>query len=148
MNHEDQEKIRRIMVCVNRIDGIYYKLAKRIGVKENTLSLFYALSDGKPHSQKEICDEWLVPRSTLNTIVSECVEKGYVRLEKSARAKQKLLLLTERGEGYADRLMKELFEVEQAAFSETRKRYGEGFVQGLAFFTDELERQVLHSHDD
>ena len=86
MHSENQGNIRKIMISVNRIDGIYYRLAKRIGIKENTLSLFYALSDGQPHSQKEICDEWLVPRSTINTIVRECVEKGYVRFQRSAHS--------------------------------------------------------------
>lgn len=147
MYNETQENIRKIMISVNRIDGIYYKIAKRIGIKENTLSLFYALSDGKPHSQKEICDEWLVPRSTINTIVHECVENGYVRFQRSTRSKMKVLLLTENGKKYADELMNELFSVEQAAFLETLKRYDDGFVQAVSFFADELERQALHEND-
>ena len=144
MHSENQGNIRKIMISVNRIDGIYYRLAKRIGIKENTLSLFYALSDGQPHSQKEICDEWLVPRSTINTIVRECVEKGCVRFQRSAHSKMKMLLLTESGKEYADELMNELFSVEQAAFMETLKRYDGGFVNAMSFFADELARQTLH----
>lgn len=144
MHSESQGNIRKIMISVNRIDGIYYRLAKRIGIKENTLSLFYALSDGQPHSQKEICDEWLVPRSTINTIVRECVEKGYVRFQRSAHSKMKMLLLTESGKEYAYELMNELLSVEQAAFMETLKRYDGGFVNAMSFFADELARQTLH----
>lgn len=30
------------------------------------------------HFQKEISEEWLIPRSTLNTIVKECIEKELI----------------------------------------------------------------------
>lgn len=76
-----REKIRRIMISVNVIDGIYDSIAKKTGVKENLLTLLYALDDGAAHSQKEICEEWFIPKTTLNTIVRECVEKGYVTLD-------------------------------------------------------------------
>ena len=45
-----REEIRRIMICVNMIDGIYTMGARKIGIKYNTLALFYALDDGLPHS--------------------------------------------------------------------------------------------------
>ncbi|MCQ4991523.1 MarR family transcriptional regulator, partial [[Clostridium] symbiosum] len=73
-----REEIRRIMVSVNVIDGIYAMGAKKIGIKDNSLSLLYVLDDGKPHSQKEICEYWLIPKTTLNTIVKECVNAGYI----------------------------------------------------------------------
>lgn len=144
MNHQGHRQIRRILINVNRTDGIYYRFAKRIGTKENTLALFYALSDGEPHSQKEICDEWIIPRTTINTIVRECVEGGYIRLEKSTRMKEKMLLLTESGKKRAHEWMDDLFAAEQEAFAKTSSQYGDEFVCALSFFVNELEKQLLH----
>ena len=31
----------------------------------NALSLLYALDDGEPHSQKQLCEQWLIPRTTM-----------------------------------------------------------------------------------
>ena len=135
-------EVRKVLISVNRADGIYHRLARRIGIKENALALFYALSDGEMHSQKEICDEWMIPRSTINTIVRECVENGYIKLEKSTRAKEKELLLTQMGKQYANDLMCKLFSAEQEAFTNTANRYGEEFVQALAFFVGQLEEQL------
>lgn len=146
MSDAGNEKIRQLMINVNRIDGIYYRSAKRTGIKENTLSLFYALSDGKSHSQKEICDEWLIPRSTINTVVRECIDSGYVSINKGSHTKEKNLHLTERGKDYANELMNDLFAVEQAAFSKTIEQYGDEFVQALTYFTDELEQLALHGN--
>lgn len=144
MNKSGNVEIRRIMIDINRTDGIYHRFAKSIGVKENALALFYALSDDEPHSQKEICDEWMIPRSTINTIVCEYVENGYIRLKKSTRAKEKELRLTEKGRKYTDELMNKLFSAEQEAFKRTVDRYGKEFVHALSFFADELEEQLLH----
>ena len=48
MQHSGNSTVRRILTDVNRTDGIYYRFAKRIGITENALGLFYALSAGKP----------------------------------------------------------------------------------------------------
>ncbi len=140
MHDRSREQIRQLMICLNRIDGIYYRLAKESGIKDNTLSLYYALSDGKPHSQKEICEEWLIPRTTINTVVRECVERGYVQFAKADRGKEKYLLLTPAGQAQVDLLMEELFALERAAFDSTVQAYGDGFVSAFRHFTDELER--------
>lgn len=142
MHVKDQKEIRRIMISVNRIDGMYYRFAKRIGIKENTLQLFYALSDGMEHSQKSICDEWLVPRTTINTVVRECVEGGFVYLKRSHGEKEKMLSLTPKGQEYAGILMDELFECEREAYIAACNEHGDDFVSALRCFTDALERSL------
>ena len=79
-----REEIRSIMLSTNKIDGVYYLLSRRMGLKANTLALLYALDDGKVHSQKQICEEWLIPKTTLNTIVRECVAEGYIKIGRAS----------------------------------------------------------------
>ncbi|RKI40430.1 MarR family transcriptional regulator [bacterium D16-51] len=47
-------------------------------MKENTLLLLDILSDKEQHSQKQICDDCHIPRTTLNTIIKECVKSEFV----------------------------------------------------------------------
>lgn len=42
---DSYENIRRLMLAINKIDGSYYFFARKLGVKENTLALLYALDD-------------------------------------------------------------------------------------------------------
>lgn len=135
--------IRQIMICVNRIDGIFYQWARHSGAKENTLSLFYALSDGQPHSQKEICDEWLIPRTTINTIVKECIQEGLVTFDTNTHGKEKLLLLTESGKKLAEEKLQGLCSSEQKAFDATVQQYGNILAESLSYFTDQLEMNFL-----
>ena len=50
----------RFYVCCNKIDGLYYLAARRLGVKENALSLLYTLDNGPPCSQKQLAEELLI----------------------------------------------------------------------------------------
>ena len=95
MDEKDQA-IYRLMEATNQIDGSYYLCARRMGEKSNTLALLYALSDGRPHSQTQVSREWLIPKTTVNTIVKELREKGLLTLS-CAPGREKELLLTPAG---------------------------------------------------
>ena len=69
------EAVRRLIIAINKIDGSYYFYARKLGVKENTLALLYELDDGHPHSQKQISEDWQIPKTTINTIVKQLVQR-------------------------------------------------------------------------
>ena len=139
-----REEIRRIMVSVNVIDGIYAMGAKKIGIKDNSLSLLYALDDGKPHSQKEICEHWLIPKTTLNTIVKECVNAGYIVLDGIKHTKEKEIRLTDKGQQYAETILNQVYELERRAMEKTLSSYSPEFVQALEQFTAYLKEEAEH----
>lgn len=133
--------IRRLMIALNKIDGIYYMIAKKDGTKENMLSLLYALSDGRSHSQKQICEEWMIPRTTVNTLVKECVNNGYVTLVSTGK-KEKNIELTDTGKEYAHKLLAELFEMEEDAINHTFEKYSPDFIDAIEYFTDTMNKKL------
>ena len=139
-----REEIRRIMVSVNVIDGIYAMGAKKIDIKDNSLYLLYALDDGKPHSQKEICEHWLIPKTTLNTIVKECVNAGYIVLDGIKHTKEKEIRLTDKGQEYAKTILNQVYELERRAMEKTLSSYSPEFVQALEQFTAYLKEEAEH----
>lgn len=115
---QDRDMIRRLMIVVNRIDGIYERMSARLGIKLNLVCLLYALDDGRPHSQKEISENWMLPRTTLNTITKECIERRYVTLEPIPGKRREMnLILTDSGKAYARKYLDEIYSAEQQAFS-------------------------------
>lgn len=137
---EYREQIRLLTVAMNRVDGLYYQVARKLGIKDNTLALLYALDDGKPHSQKQICQEWLIPKTTVNTIVREMEREGYLVLEVEEHTREKLLRLTAEGEAYAKSLLFRIYEMEELAMREMTENHSLDFVQGWADFADCLTR--------
>ena len=93
----DLEAIRRLMFAGTRIDGAYYLYARRRGIKENALTLLYALDDGEPRTQTQLCAEWLIPKTTINTIVRALEREGCLVLSHEEGAREKAIVLTEKG---------------------------------------------------
>lgn len=139
MTYAHRNEIRRIMIAVNVIDGAYDMIAKKIGVKENTLALLYALDDGKSHSQKEISEEWMIPKTTLNTIIKECVEDGYILLHAESHKREKEICLTGKGREYAEEVLGQVYELEEKAMKAVLKTGSSDFIGGLERFTNSLK---------
>lgn len=140
--------VRRVMISVNIIDGIYAIAAKKIGIKENTLSLLYALDDGNPHSQKEICEQWLIPKTTINTVVKECVDVGYIVLVNDGHKKEKTICLTNKGREYAKKVLDQVYEVEDNAMKKSLETFDPEFVKALEKFATHLKDEAKHYYGD
>lgn len=136
-----REEIYRLMLATNKCDGVYYEIAKCTGVKENTLVLLYALSDGKSHSQKQICGDWLIPKTTLNTVVKECVIGGYITLLTEKQSKEKTIRLTESGKKFAQMVTKKMNEAEEKAMERVRKEFSVDFILAFEKFVNYLEEE-------
>ena len=108
---DTHEQVRRFMIAFNRIDALYVDSVRTFGVKGNLFFLFYAIADGKAYSQKQICEDWKIPRTTLNTIVRECAKNGLVELVPRGN-KEKDILLTPKGRKVADEVFGPIFAAE------------------------------------
>ncbi len=140
---EYREALRRLTLAMNQIDGLYYRAARKLRMKDNTLSLLYALDDGHSHSQKQICEEWLIPKTTINTIVRELVGQGYLLLETEPQSREKALRLTPAGRAWASRNLEKLYRMEEDAMRQMLSSHSGDFVQSFSDFADCLK----HSFD-
>lgn len=134
---EKQRLIRRLTQAFNRIDGAYYYCARRLGVEENTLELLYALDDGRPHSQKQVCEEWLIPKTTINTIVHRMQQQGYLTL-RHGDGREKTICLTPAGVDYARTILKDVYAAESAALEAMLAKFSAEFISVYEAFADEL----------
>lgn len=126
---------RRLVSASSAADGAYYRWARRSGVTLHTLDLLYALDDGTPRSQKQICEEWGLPKTTVNTVVKACQEAGYLTLEvMPGQPRERRICLTAAGMAYAREVLEDLYAAENAAMGETIERFGPAFVDAAAFF--------------
>ena len=105
--------------AIYRLDAIYANFAKESDVSATLLWILYALNDGKPHTQKEICLSWDLPKSTVNTIIMELKKNGYIKLEPIKGQKREMtIIMTERGKHYAKIKLQLVYEKEEKVFNE------------------------------
>lgn len=134
------EMNERLNIAVNRINGAYYLWGRRHGLQENRLTVLYALGDGRAHTQTQICREWLIPKTTVNTIVKKLQEEGIVTADGSE--KNKILTLTPYGEQYVKSALGMLYSAETAAMEHILNKYGDVFISAQEEYAEVLEKNL------
>lgn len=135
------EFFARLALAVYKIDGAYDVFARSGKVKANMMWLLYALNDGRRHTQCGISEEWLFPRTTVNTLVKECKERGFIELKKIAGERREMeIALTDEGKRFADKVLSPVYEAEDALFADYFRDRGFEFLVELERFGEALEK--------
>lgn len=137
---DDNELIRRYSIASLKVEGVYAHFTKKLGMDESEWTILYALYPDYRVSQKEICDRWMIPTSTINTTVKHFRELGYCEVEKIQGKRRELhLYLTEKGKIFAKNLLEKVFIAEKKAIQKTLAHYGTSFVEATEQFADALQ---------
>lgn len=157
-NKEKREYMKRITNAMNRLDRAYLDNEKFVGAQGNLLFLLYAIEDGLPHTQKGICVEWMIPRTTLNSVVKKCEREGYVTLKHVAGTRRELeICLTDAGVEFANKALEAIHWVEDRAITETLKEVSPNFIDAYEYFVEKMvesfeylkkNQPVTHDEDD
>ncbi len=99
---------------------MYEEWAKEYGLSSNGIFVLYSFyeSEGKC-TQKMISEKWHIPKQTVNTILKDFQNKGYVEMVSSETDKRnKIVCLTKAGKKYADDIIgklqkKEIYVIEK-----------------------------------
>ncbi len=134
----NRQEIRDIMIFVNSIYQTYSEIAKKLIIKEDLLSLLYALDDGKTHTQSDICKSWNIPKTTINTIVQECKERNLLTLEENkTNRKEKYLKITEYGKIFSNEVLGAIYDIENKAYNTCKENTN--YLDFLRTFAKELD---------
>ena len=129
-----RERAKRITRAVFNMDKAY-SLQKKSRVLEAELCLMYALDDGQPHSQKEISDKWLLPRTTMNTITKRWEREGFLTLIPiRGKRREMQIVLTDAGKQHAKNVLAVVYRAEDRALAKTLERSPDQFIEALEYF--------------
>ena len=111
-NYDIYENIRR------KTNDEYEVALGGFSVSKSAMMIIWSLySFGRPCTQKEICNDWLVNKQTVNSAAKKLVEEGYIDIAPSPEnSREKLLIFTEKGKFLAMRTVGKLIEAERRAF--------------------------------
>ena len=135
-----RETARRLIFALYRIDEAYYLNEKNKKLSDAELCVMYALDDGKPHSQREISREWLLPKTSVNTIVKRWEKEGFLTMTPITGKRREMdIMLTDAGRTYAQDFMGFLYRAEDKALQKTLDRYSDTFIEAIEFFGASLQ---------
>lgn len=123
MDKIEREFFQKFGKLLYRLDNFYNEFAKKSGVKPNLMWILYALDDGLPHSQKEISISWDIPITTINTIVKELINDGYVELSHiKGKRREMNIILTKKGVLYSKEILSDLYKIEDSVYKTLNER--------------------------
>lgn len=135
-----RQEILDFMLSVNRLDELYYSIAKNMGMNENEFVLLYALSDEENHTQREIYETWMIPKTTLNSSVKKLSVNGIIELIPTGH-KEKIIHITPCGKEYAEEKFSWFFELEEKVFARTIGKHGGKITNTISDFNELLSKQ-------
>ena len=107
-----------INMSVNQIKGGLVQMAKKYGINYHEMVLMYHLYSNGDCTQKQICDCYLLPKQTVNNIVTAMKEAGNIEWYFTAtNKKEKVLKITEKGLAYISNLVLSMDNTEKTIAS-------------------------------
>ncbi|HWQ74600.1 MAG TPA: MarR family transcriptional regulator [Syntrophomonas sp.] len=115
---EIRQQLRDFNTIIKETDAIYGELAKQSGLSDCAFWLMYSLceADGEC-TQKDLCDQWIISKQTVNSALKGLEKNGYITLTSSETDKRsKYIVLTDKGVRFAHEHIDIVFKLEELAF--------------------------------
>ena len=143
-----RQTIRQFIMAISKLEKTYAARSSKFGSQSSELWLMYTLDDGQPHSQKQICDEWGFPRTTINSTIKKCETAGYLTLLPiPGKRREMQICLTEEGKAHAKQLLSLFYQAEDRAMEETLKLYPAEFVDAIIYYNKCLSEEFNNGLD-
>lgn len=104
------EQLQRYYALWKESNAIYEEWAKTQGISSNSLLVLYSFyNDNGICTQKAISQKWYIPKQTVNTILKDFAERGFVEMVSMPEDKRnKQIRLTPTGKRFADSIIEKL----------------------------------------
>lgn len=113
MDEESLKLLAEINRAIIQFRGLYAAWAKAHGISYHELLFLYTIRDQGYCTQKQICDNYLLPRQTMNHVFLDLRKRGLLEQRSThGIGREKAFVLSEQGERYARPLLEALNRVE------------------------------------
>ncbi len=114
MDAEAQQLINDLNRAIIKLRGVYSAWSKKHGVSYNEMLVLYTIRDNGFCTQKQICDSYLLPKQTVNHVISSMLDNGLLcDSPENSSGREKAFVFTDKGRAYAEPLLVSLGEVEE-----------------------------------
>lgn len=139
MNNWDKS-IKAITSAVDRTDYLYEKWAKKLGVNNYVSRIMYL---SEVNRQKEMVENYGMPKQTVNTVITELQKKGYIILIPDENDKRsKIIKLTQEGINYANKIVTPLLDCEIRVLKKMGTQRVEMLIDTMNQYADLLETEM------
>ena len=142
MNIED--KTRAFCNAWQSINIIYEDYARKVGISYNSLYILNAIQQTENCTQKQICEKTLLPKQTVNNVVTAFYKSGYIELREFPENRRiKTIHLTEKGAQYADTLIPHIHQADKLAMESLTEEQQDMLLHLMDIYVSTFRREML-----
>ena len=139
-----EENIRAFCNAWQSLNIIYEDYARKSGISYNSLYILNAIQQIKGCTQKQICEKTLLPKQTVNNVVTAFYKSGYIELREFPENRRiKTIHLTEKGEQYADELIPHIHRADQAAMKSLTEEQQDTLLFLMGTYVAAFRKEML-----
>ncbi len=139
MNYRQQ--MDNIAVHITSITQLYHECAKLQGMSYNTLMVLGALRHKQNCTQKQIAQQWGLPKQSVNTIIKKLQAEQYVELLEGRNNKEKLVQFTDKGKAFADSVLEPILAMEERVLQRIGEEQSRQFENTTAKFAQFFQEE-------
>ena len=141
---ELDEKIRAFCGAWQSLSVIYEDYARKSGISYNSLYILNAIQQNENCTQKLICEKTLLPKQTVNNVISAFYKSGYIELlELPENRRIKTIHLTEKGMEYADTLIPHIHQADQRAMQTLTDEQQDMLLRLIGTYVSAFRKEML-----
>lgn len=126
------------------ISTIYEDYARKSGVSYNSLYILNAIFYTENCTQKQICDKTLLPKQTVNNVITSFFKSGYIELrELSENRRIKTIHLTEEGMKYAKTLIPHIHKADIIAMESLTEEQQDILLKLMDIYVSAFRKEML-----
>ncbi len=123
---------------------IYEDYARKVGVSYNSLYILNAIQENENCTQKQICEKTLLPKQTVNNVITSFYKKGYIELIELAENRRiKTIHLTEKGKQYADLLVSHIQQASCKAMDSLDDQQQDELLKLMDIYVSTFRKEML-----
>ena len=139
-----EAKVRAFGDVRQSLCGIYEDYARKSGISYNSLYILSSIQQTENCTQKLICEKTLLPKQTVNNVVTAFYKSGYVELlELPENRRIKTIHLTPKGEQYANALIPHICEADRKAMGTLTEEQQDMLIRLMDMFVSAFRREML-----
>ena len=139
-----ESKTRAFCNSWQSLSIIYEDYARKSGVSYNSLYILNAIVYTENCTQKLICDKTMLPKQTVNNVITSFFKSGYIELRELPENRRiKTIHLTEKGQEYADSLIPHIHQADCKAMSALTEEQQDTLLQLIDIYVSTFRKEML-----
>lgn len=144
MGKEVEQDIKQFCDAWQGINMVYEDYARSIDIPYTSLCILSMLTQTENCTQKLICELTLLPKQTVNTIITGFYKSHFIELRELPEDRRtKTIHLTREGQEYADRVIPHIRAAEKKAMERLSDEQRQALLEGIEIYSRVFREEMM-----